>query len=143
MITVKVEIDITNILVCLFCFLNVNQHFFRTNVEEFELSHSHIINSQIFSTPLRNITSFERNLTEPTNGGHFANIITDKTKLYTIIYTLFILASICLAIARSMIFYKISMNASKGLHNKMFSCILTAPMRFFDTNPSGKQFSFL
>lgn len=30
------------------------------------------------------------------------------------------------------------MHASKGLHNKMFSKLLATPMRFFDTNPSGR-----
>lgn len=31
------------------------------------------------------------------------------------------------------------MNASKNLHNFMFSSLLKAPMSFFDKNPSGKQ----
>ena len=30
------------------------------------------------------------------------------------------------------------MNASRSLHNRMFAAILRAPMRFFDTNPSGR-----
>lgn len=30
------------------------------------------------------------------------------------------------------------MHASKGLHNKMFAKLLATPMRFFDTNPSGR-----
>jgi len=30
------------------------------------------------------------------------------------------------------------MRASKNLHNRMFSSLLTAPMLFFDTNPSGR-----
>lgn len=30
------------------------------------------------------------------------------------------------------------MHASKGLHNKMFARLLATPMRFFDTNPSGR-----
>lgn len=33
---------------------------------------------------------------------------------------------------------RVCMNASKALHNKMFNCILRAPMKFFDTNPSGR-----
>lgn len=35
-------------------------------------------------------------------------------------------------------FFNICMRASKVLHNKMFSSILGATMRFFDTNPSGR-----
>lgn len=30
------------------------------------------------------------------------------------------------------------MNASRTLHKRMFAAILRAPMRFFDTNPSGR-----
>lgn len=30
------------------------------------------------------------------------------------------------------------MNSSKALHNKMFNCLLKAPMAFFDTNPCGR-----
>lgn len=30
------------------------------------------------------------------------------------------------------------MNASKNLHSKMFSALLITPMKFFDTNPSGR-----
>lgn len=35
-------------------------------------------------------------------------------------------------------FYKICMNASKTLHNRMFANVLKAPMSFFDSNPSGR-----
>lgn len=31
-----------------------------------------------------------------------------------------------------------SMKAARRLHNKMFFGLLRAPMRFFDTNPSGR-----
>lgn len=65
--------------------------------------------------------------------------LTGKKQQYIIIYSLLILISILLTSARSMMFYKVSMSASKGLHKKMFSCILKAPMRFFDTNASGKN----
>lgn len=56
---------------------------------------------------------------------------------YITVYTVFIIAAMTLTPARSWLFYKIFMNASKGLHKKMFSNVLRAPMRFFDTNPSG------
>lgn len=57
---------------------------------------------------------------------------------YIYIYTALIIASILLTSARSTLFMRICMNASKALHNKMFNCLLKAPMRFFDTNPSGR-----
>ncbi|KAB0798127.1 hypothetical protein PPYR_09120 [Photinus pyralis] len=57
---------------------------------------------------------------------------------YIYIYTGLILLTIFLTILRSMLFFKICMNASKGLHNTMFGNVLKATMRFFDTNPSGR-----
>ncbi|XP_033343952.1 multidrug resistance-associated protein 4-like isoform X1 [Bombus vosnesenskii] len=54
------------------------------------------------------------------------------------IYGAFILTSIVLTSTRNIVFYKICMNASKNLHNLMFSCLLKAPMLFFDTHPSGR-----
>lgn len=103
-------------------------------MKEIELSFSQTNVSPIFST-----THLPNNLTETVIEPVFSMNHENQTKLYIIIYSLLILASICLTTARSMLFYKISMNASRGLHNKMFSCILRAPMRFFDTNPSGKN----
>lgn len=43
-----------------------------------------------------------------------------------------------IALARSMLFYKLSMISSQKLHDTMFNSVLKAPMRFFDTNPSGR-----
>lgn len=69
----------------------------------------------------------------------------NRATFYIIVYTVFILLSILLTPARSIFFYKIFMNASRGLHNRMFQNVLAAPMRFFETNPSGKYtlFSYL
>ncbi|KAJ8973533.1 hypothetical protein NQ317_015667, partial [Molorchus minor] len=57
---------------------------------------------------------------------------------YIIIYTVFIICSVILTSARSLLYYKVCMNASINLHNTMFLNVLQAPMRFFDTNPSGR-----
>ncbi|KAG7200525.1 hypothetical protein KM043_001089 [Ampulex compressa] len=54
------------------------------------------------------------------------------------IYGAFIVTSIVMTTTRNLLFYKICMNASKNLHNLMFSSLLQAPMRFFDTNPAGR-----
>ncbi|XP_032663383.1 multidrug resistance-associated protein 4-like isoform X2 [Odontomachus brunneus] len=54
------------------------------------------------------------------------------------IYGIFIIASIVFTSCRNLIFYQICMNASKNLHNFMFSCLLKAPMSFFNNNPSGR-----
>lgn len=43
-----------------------------------------------------------------------------------------------LAITRSILFYKLAMLSSKKLHHMVFDSVLATPMRFFDTNPSGR-----
>lgn len=38
----------------------------------------------------------------------------------------------------SLLFYNICMNASKNLHDRMFSSLLKAPVQFFHINTSGE-----
>lgn len=54
------------------------------------------------------------------------------------IYSGFIIGVILVTIIRSFLFFKVAMIASKRLHSRMFHALLEAPMRFFDTNPSGR-----
>lgn len=49
-----------------------------------------------------------------------------------------ILPKFQVCLLRCFLFFKICMRSSKILHDKMFASILHAPMRFFDTNPSGR-----
>lgn len=63
----------------------------------------------------------------------------EQQKFYINMYTILIIGSVILNTARSILFFKLTMRASKGLHDTMFNNILQATMRFFDTNPSGKQ----
>ncbi|XP_023940125.2 ATP-binding cassette sub-family C member 4 [Bicyclus anynana] len=49
-----------------------------------------------------------------------------------------IVGCIILTTGRSLLFLWVCMCSSIKLHNKMFSNILSATMRFFDTNPSGR-----
>lgn len=62
----------------------------------------------------------------------------ESEETYIYIYTVFIIACVILTTSRSILYYKICTTASKILHNKMFANVLQAPMRFFDTNPSGR-----
>lgn len=87
--------------------------------------------SNFFATPFTNLTRIPETYDSWTN-------FVGSQDCYMIVYTIFIILSMILTPARSFMFYKIFMNASKGLHKKMFSNVLAAPMRFFDTNPSGK-----
>ncbi|XP_050071787.1 ATP-binding cassette sub-family C member 4 [Anopheles maculipalpis] len=56
--------------------------------------------------------------------------------LYT--YGVIIICVVAFTIFRGYLFFNICMKASRNLHDRMFARILTAPMRFFDTNPSGR-----
>ncbi|CAG9814462.1 unnamed protein product [Phaedon cochleariae] len=61
-----------------------------------------------------------------------------KTNASMIIYGVLIILAVILTLSRSILYYKMCMLASKNLHSKMFNALLKAPMRFFDTNPSGR-----
>uniref|UniRef100_A0A182JZF0 Uncharacterized protein n=1 Tax=Anopheles christyi TaxID=43041 RepID=A0A182JZF0_9DIPT len=56
--------------------------------------------------------------------------------LYT--YGVIIIGVVAFTIFRGYLFFNICMKASRNLHDRMFARMLTAPMRFFDTNPSGR-----
>lgn len=82
------------------------------------------------------------NVTMATKSTNSNSVLTENNYVdlqmsYIITYTIFIILCIILVASRSILFYKICMSACRGLHNKMFGNILKAPMRFFDTNPSG------
>lgn len=85
---------------------------------------------------LQNASTEAPDLIDTVHMAFMADNITRDT--YILVYTLFIIFSVILTTARSVLFYKICMNASKNLHNLMFNNILQATMRFFDTNPSGR-----
>lgn len=54
------------------------------------------------------------------------------------IYSGIILLSIIVLVTRSIYYFKVAMTSSKNLHNRMFSSLLQAPMRFFNINPTGR-----
>ncbi|KAJ8920888.1 hypothetical protein NQ315_015681 [Exocentrus adspersus] len=54
------------------------------------------------------------------------------------IYTVIIVATAVAAVTRSLTFFTICMRASMRLHDRMFTSIIHASMRFFNTNTSGR-----
>lgn len=54
------------------------------------------------------------------------------------VYGVLVFSTVLLHFLRGLLFYMICINASRVLHNRMFSNILHVPVFFFDTNPSGK-----
>ena len=43
-----------------------------------------------------------------------------------------------LAVIRALIYFGVSFRSSENLHNKLVTCLLKAPVLFFDTNPAGR-----
>lgn len=63
---------------------------------------------------------------------------TIDTNLAIYIYSGLMVGCIVTTIFRSIMCLKIVMKASRMLHNRMFYTLIRTPMRFFDTNPSGR-----
>ncbi|CAH0557999.1 unnamed protein product [Brassicogethes aeneus] len=70
--------------------------------------------------------------------GNLTESTSMKTNVAIYIYTIFIIGSIVFTLMRAFLFFSLCMRASRNLHKKMFNCLLKAPMRFFDTNPTGR-----
>lgn len=72
----------------------------------------------------------------------FLRLLGEKTLFTTTdglyIYGFLILAVVAVTLSRGFIFFAVCMRASKKLHDKSFLSLLHSPMRFFDTNPSGR-----
>ncbi|CAH1105116.1 unnamed protein product [Psylliodes chrysocephalus] len=61
-----------------------------------------------------------------------------KTQYAMYLYAVIIALAVILTIGRSFLFYKTCMLSSINLHYTIFNKLLKAPMKFFDTNPSGR-----
>lgn len=60
------------------------------------------------------------------------------TETCVIVYSVLIGGIFFSAIIRSISFYNVCITASQKLHDNMFNGIITATMRFFNINPSGR-----
>ncbi|XP_044750890.1 probable multidrug resistance-associated protein lethal(2)03659 isoform X2 [Coccinella septempunctata] len=67
---------------------------------------------------------------------YYESILTTQLCIY--IYITCILLLIIISIARSTAFFQYCLSSSTCLHNNMFRVIAKAPMRFYETNPSGR-----
>jgi len=54
------------------------------------------------------------------------------------IYSILLVTLFVSAILRSILFYIVSMRASRGMHDSMFDSIVHTPMQFFSWNPAGR-----
>ncbi|XP_058795497.1 ATP-binding cassette subfamily C member 4-like isoform X2 [Phymastichus coffea] len=61
-----------------------------------------------------------------------------STNVALVIYGCILLGCIITTVSKCLLFYKVCMNSSKSIHNEMFSCVLGAPMHFFNQQSSGQ-----
>ncbi|CAH1105147.1 unnamed protein product [Psylliodes chrysocephalus] len=102
------------------------------------------VNIQQIESQISNSTKFTSNLTSSTNispMGQYENwwlapiFLSDFRAFY---YCILVGILVIIVLCRSLAFYKWCLDASTTLHNKMFVNIVYSPMRFFNTNPSGR-----
>lgn len=61
-----------------------------------------------------------------------------KTQVYVGSYAFFVMGTIILSFIQAIMFTKMTMKSTKGLHSKMIVAVLRSPQLFFDQNPSGR-----
>ena len=59
------------------------------------------------------------------------------------IYALLTIMLIVLGLVRAIVFFKIMIDTANGVHLKMFSSLMRAPLFFFDTNSAGMFILFV
>lgn len=57
----------------------------------------------------------------------------------TMIYSSLIIGQFVAMIIRSATFFTMCIYASVNLHNRIFYCLMRAPISFFDANPTGMK----
>ncbi|XP_066562799.1 ATP-binding cassette sub-family C member 4 [Amia ocellicauda] len=77
------------------------------------------------------------NVTENNLNGHNESQSLDLD-LYLGVYAGLTVGTILFGFVRSLLFFKVFINAAQSLHNRMFQSIIRAPVRFFDVNPIGR-----
>lgn len=66
------------------------------------------------------------------------NYETKSRFFYILTYSVLVWSIFIIGLVRSFTFYSICISCSQRLHDYMFSALIRARMRFFDTNPSGR-----
>lgn len=58
---------------------------------------------------------------------------------YIMVYTIFIISVALSTNLKAAYFFRYCMRISINIHEKMFSSLIRAPIKFYDENPSGKK----
>ncbi|XP_068082959.1 ATP-binding cassette sub-family C member 4 [Anabrus simplex] len=75
---------------------------------------------------------------ERLNSSRGSHTSVEEESYYFEVYWALLLITIIFALLRSVLFFRLSLKASKKIYDNMFRSILSATMRFFDTNPAGR-----
>lgn len=98
----------------------------------------HVDRSLAVNTGSFNVSSYFSGASQVPDLDIHAYIGPLDTSHYLYVYTALIAACIFFITARAFMFFKVSMTASRNLHNDMFHSMLRGVMRFFDMNSSGR-----
>ncbi|XP_047107045.1 ATP-binding cassette sub-family C member 4-like [Schistocerca piceifrons] len=83
-----------------------------------------------------NVMEFVTTNNETNQDSLLSGLYETETLIY--MYVAIIVGLLVIAFTRSLTFYNICIKASRKLHDTMFTNLMRAPMRFFNTNPSGR-----
>lgn len=101
---------------------------FRTKIEESRANNSQILNVSI------GLASNQSSRFSETS----SDTDSRSTYTYVCIYGALMASLFVVALTRSMGFFHFCMSSAQNLHDKIFTSLVSATMRFFNTNPSGR-----
>ena len=90
----------------------------------------------VFFHNFRNST--ERPLSASSNDTFVLEMDLEKHYFNLGIYAAIVMSLVVASMIRTVYFFVLCMRASVNLHNSMFTRLVRAPTRFFDTNPVGE-----
>ncbi|KAI2473989.1 ATP-binding cassette sub-family C member 4 [Diabrotica virgifera virgifera] len=102
------------------------------NIEQWRRKQAVFINETSNSSNLDTILKYKDQSTE----SYWPHVMDQISPLH--IYSFLVIATVILAVARSLASFSYFLTASTNVHNAMFRKIISSPMLFFNSNPSGR-----
>lgn len=97
-----------------------------------------LISSNIGTQLLFNGSDYFLSLWTEKESGNTENILKSYTRENCIvIFSILVGALFVLSLVRTTMFFTICMTSSINIHNRLFECLIRAPITFFDNNPIG------
>lgn len=107
----------------------------RVNLGQIRRNYEESMVIQNSSSSIQNNTSFNTDPFESQREWWWPIFTSDYTTLY---YSVLYMLIIILTVSRSLAFYRWCLTAATKMHHAMFNNMVYSPMKFFNTNPSGR-----